>query len=262
MMYQIMIVAPKQSPALDGLAILLVDDLRRSLGKVVTALLISGALDDRELSFVVVVPEPVHQCRGEYVAVRVLVVRGRREVAVGHRRDEELPGDGGSALVTSATADVGREVGAGRGVAVRVGERCEGQADLGPAEAHDVQRALHRDGVRLAEEHVEERQQLVVDLLVRMGYGGSRREAGEAIGQSGDEGIDGIIKEDRLGLDIIYVQAKRWEAVVGRPEVQKFAVVTLPKPHRPVANSRCGKRSHRSEQQKLQPLPTPVPEPA
>jgi len=66
-------------------------------------------------------------------------------------------------------------------------------------------------------------ERLVVDLLVRMGYGGSRREAGEAIGRSGDEGIDGIIKEDRLGLDIIYLQAKRWEAVVGRPEVQKFA---------------------------------------
>jgi len=66
-------------------------------------------------------------------------------------------------------------------------------------------------------------ERLVVDLLVRMGYGGSRREAGQAIGRSGDEGIDGIIKEDRLGLDIIYVQAKRWENVVGRPEVQKFA---------------------------------------
>jgi len=56
-----------------------------------------------------------------------------------------------------------------------------------------------------------------------MGYGGSRQDAGRAIGRSGDEGIDGIIKEDRLGLDIIYVQAKRWEASVGRPEVQKFA---------------------------------------
>ena len=66
-------------------------------------------------------------------------------------------------------------------------------------------------------------EQLVVDLLLRMGYGGSRQEAGEAIGRSGDEGIDGIIKEDRLGLDIIYVQAKRWESVVGRPDVQKFA---------------------------------------
>ena len=57
---------------------------------------------------------------------------------------------------------------------------------------------------------------LVVDVLVRMGYGGSRQEAGQAIGRSGDEGIDGIIKEDRLGLDIIYIQAKRWESVVGR----------------------------------------------
>ncbi len=66
-------------------------------------------------------------------------------------------------------------------------------------------------------------ERLVVDLLVRMGYGGSRQEAGEAIGRSGDEGIDGIIKEDRLGLDIIYVQAKRWEGGIGRPEVQKFA---------------------------------------
>jgi restriction system protein len=56
-----------------------------------------------------------------------------------------------------------------------------------------------------------------------MGYGGSRRDAGRAIGRSGDGGIDGIIKEDKLGLDVIYVQAKRWEAVVGRPEIQKFA---------------------------------------
>lgn len=66
-------------------------------------------------------------------------------------------------------------------------------------------------------------EELVIDLLVKMGYGGSRREAGQAIGRSGDEGIDGIIKEDRLGLDIIYIQAKRWNGVVGRPEIQKFA---------------------------------------
>jgi restriction system protein len=66
-------------------------------------------------------------------------------------------------------------------------------------------------------------ERLVVDVLVTMGYGGSRKEAGQAVGRSGDEGIDGIIKEDRLGLDAIYIQAKRWEAVVGRPEVQKFA---------------------------------------
>jgi restriction system protein len=63
----------------------------------------------------------------------------------------------------------------------------------------------------------------VVELIVRMGYGGSLRDAGQAIGKSGDEGIDGIIKEDRLGLDVIYVQAKRWENTVSRPEIQKFA---------------------------------------
>lgn len=65
-------------------------------------------------------------------------------------------------------------------------------------------------------------EQLVVDLLIGMGYGGSRREAGEAVGQRGDGGIDGIIKEDRLGLDSIYIQAKRWEGAVGRPVVQAF----------------------------------------
>lgn len=63
---------------------------------------------------------------------------------------------------------------------------------------------------------------LVVELLVKMGYGGSIKDAGRSIGRSGDEGIDGIIKEDKLGLDVIYVQAKRWESVVGRPEIQKF----------------------------------------
>ena len=55
-----------------------------------------------------------------------------------------------------------------------------------------------------------------------MGYGGSIQDAGKAIGKSGDEGVDGIIKEDKLGLDVIYIQAKRWEGVVGRPEIQKF----------------------------------------
>lgn len=65
-------------------------------------------------------------------------------------------------------------------------------------------------------------EQLVVDLLVAMGYGGSRVDAGQAIGQSGDGGIDGIIKEDRLGLDIVYLQAKRWESPVGSPEVRNF----------------------------------------
>jgi restriction system protein len=64
---------------------------------------------------------------------------------------------------------------------------------------------------------------LVVDLLVAMGYGGSRKDAGQAIGQVGDGGIDGIIKEDKLGLDAIYLQAKRWEGTVGSPIVQGFA---------------------------------------
>lgn len=68
-------------------------------------------------------------------------------------------------------------------------------------------------------------EKLVVELLLRMGYGGSRKDAGQAIGQGGDAGIDGIINEDRLGLDVIYVQAKKWDRnrTVGRPEVQAFA---------------------------------------
>lgn len=66
-------------------------------------------------------------------------------------------------------------------------------------------------------------ERLVVELLVAMGYGGSLVDAGKAIGKSGDNGIDGIIKEDKLGLDVIYIQAKRWEATVGRPEIQQFA---------------------------------------
>jgi restriction system protein len=64
---------------------------------------------------------------------------------------------------------------------------------------------------------------LVIDVLVKMGYGGTRQDAGKIVGRSGDGGIDGTINEDRLGLDIIYVQAKRWENPVGRPEIQKFA---------------------------------------
>ena len=67
-------------------------------------------------------------------------------------------------------------------------------------------------------------ERLVVDLLLKMGYGGSRADAGQAIGKGGDEGIDGVISEDRLGLDIVYLQAKRWEGSVGRPEIQKVGV--------------------------------------
>jgi len=64
----------------------------------------------------------------------------------------------------------------------------------------------------------------VVELLVKMGYGGSRSDAGKAVGKSGDGGIDGIIKEDKLGLDVVYIQAKRWDSnPVGRPDVMQFA---------------------------------------
>ena len=62
----------------------------------------------------------------------------------------------------------------------------------------------------------------MVEVIVKMGYGGTRLDAGKAIGKSSDGGIDGIIKEDKLGLDAIYIQAKRWENTVGRPEIQKF----------------------------------------
>jgi restriction system protein len=67
-------------------------------------------------------------------------------------------------------------------------------------------------------------EKLVIDLLLKMGYGGSKNEAAELIGKTGDEGIDGIIKEDRLGLGVIYVQAKQWKTAttIGRPEIQKF----------------------------------------
>jgi restriction system protein len=65
-------------------------------------------------------------------------------------------------------------------------------------------------------------ERLVIDVLVAMGYGGSRADAGKAVGQSGDGGVDGIIKEDRLGLDIVYIQAKRWDNAVGSPAVRDF----------------------------------------
>ncbi|KKA04614.1 restriction endonuclease [Pseudomonas ogarae] len=65
-------------------------------------------------------------------------------------------------------------------------------------------------------------EQLVVDLMIAMGYGGSRKEAGRATQQTNDDGIDGIIKEDKLGLDVIYLQAKRWTYTVHRPEIDKF----------------------------------------
>ncbi len=76
------------------------------------------------------------------------------------------------------------------------------------------------DLVRKMDPHLFE--DLVIDLLVAMGYGGSREEAARVTKKSGDEGIDGVINEDRLGLDVIYVQAKRWQDTVGRKEIQSF----------------------------------------
>jgi restriction system protein len=99
-----------------------------------------------------------------------------------------------------------------------------------PAERIETEFSRLRD--ELAEQVLERVKQcspafferLVVELLLRMGYGGSRADAGRAVGRSGDEGIDGIIKEDKLGLDTIYIQAKRWkDNVVGRPAIQQFA---------------------------------------
>ena len=91
----------------------------------------------------------------------------------------------------------------------------------------DAHEALRKELVAEIQERLQRGspaffEQVVVDLLVSMGYGGSRQDAGERIGKSGDGGIDGIIKEDRLGLDTIYIQAKRWQGSVGRPEIQKF----------------------------------------
>lgn len=111
-----------------------------------------------------------------------------------------------------------------------VAESVNEEAELTPEESLELGYQQLRRALALEVlEHVLECspaffERLVVELLLNMGYGGSRKDAGEAIGRSGDGGIDGIIKEDRLGLDSVYVQAKRWEGtVVGRPEIQKFA---------------------------------------
>lgn len=81
--------------------------------------------------------------------------------------------------------------------------------------AHELLKEIKKSSARFFEN-------IVVELLVKMGYGGSIKDAGQAIGQIGDEGVDGIIKEDRLGLDAVYLQAKKWEGTVGSPEIQKF----------------------------------------
>lgn len=102
-------------------------------------------------------------------------------------------------------------------------------AELTPEE--DIERSLNaiaqaaQDEIleRLHEVNPAHFEQVVIDVLVAMGYGGSHEDAAKAVGKSGDGGIDGVINEDRLGLDTIYIQAKRWQSNVGRPEVQSFA---------------------------------------
>lgn len=87
-----------------------------------------------------------------------------------------------------------------------------------------IQNELISDLLELIKSLTPQRfEKLVVELLVKMGYGGTLKDAGKAIGKVSDGGIDGIIKEDRLGLDAIYIQAKKWEGNVSRPEIQKFA---------------------------------------
>lgn len=118
----------------------------------------------------------------------------------------------------------GVEAGSGKGPA----EPVHPDEDLTPLERIDesvarIQRAL-RDQIleRLHACSPEFFERLVVKVLVAMGYGGNLHDAGQAIGRSGDEGMDGVIKEDRLGLDKIYIQAKRWANSVGGPEIQGF----------------------------------------
>jgi len=116
--------------------------------------------------------------------------------------------------------DIGRQAGA---------EPSEGPETQTPQEVlEDAYQRLRRE---LADELLQTVlsttpsffERLVVKLLVAMGYGGSLKDAGQDLGKPGDDGVDGVIKEDRLGLDAIYVQAKRWTASVGRPDVQSFA---------------------------------------
>lgn len=117
----------------------------------------------------------------------------------------------------------------GKPVADAAASHAESADDETPRETLERMHAqLHRD---LADELLERVKQvppayfekIVVDLMLAMGYGGSRAEAGHTVGQSGDGGIDGVIDEDQLGLDKIYLQAKRWKDTVGRPLVQAFS---------------------------------------
>lgn len=104
----------------------------------------------------------------------------------------------------------------------------ETEADLTPEE--NIERSSQNIKTQLTQDLLQKImdmspaffEKLVVELLVKMGYGGSIKDAGQVVGKKGDEGIDGVIKEDKLGLDNIYIQAKRWKNVVGSPEIKNF----------------------------------------
>lgn len=118
----------------------------------------------------------------------------------------------------------------GAAPAVALGEEEEDEDDSLEAPDERIDRTLKAAHAALAAELIatvkacepEFFERLVVQLLLKMGYGGSRQEAGRAVGRSGDGGIDGIINEDRLGLDAIYLQAKRWEGSVGEGPIRDF----------------------------------------
>jgi restriction system protein len=110
-----------------------------------------------------------------------------------------------------------------------LGEQATTEPTKTPDELLDASHQLLRQALA---QHLLERikrappaffERVVIDLLVAMGYGGSQQDAAKAVGGSGDDGVDGIIKEDKLGLDFVYVQAKRWSGPVSRPTVQAFA---------------------------------------
>ena len=123
---------------------------------------------------------------------------------------------------SSEPSEPSTQGGSASGTATRVDDRTpddlidEGYRQLRTALAKDLRE-------RIASMTPSAFEQLVVDVLTAIGYGGSQEDAGLVVGRGGDEGIDGLIKEDKLGLETIYIQAKRWEGVVGRPEIQRFA---------------------------------------
>ena len=102
-------------------------------------------------------------------------------------------------------------------------------AETGPPFGESIEKIYQQIRAKVAEDLLQQIkanspaffEKLVIDLLVKMGYGGSREDA-QTVGRSGDGGIDGVINEDRLGLDVIYVQAKRWAGKVGEPPIRDF----------------------------------------